>query len=55
VEQKIQVEKMKLVKQMMRMETEYDQLKYKMNNDVSYINHLHEYNYLKVSILMRQD
>ena len=33
----------------MRTETEYEQLKYKMNNDVSYINHLHEYNYLKVS------
>lgn len=33
---------------MMRIESDYEQLKYRMNNDVGYINHLHEYNYLKV-------
>ena len=48
-EQWTEIQKKKLVKQLMRMETDFEQLKYKMNNDVSYINHLHEYNYLKVS------
>ena len=48
-EQWKEIQKKKLVKQLMRMETDFEQLKYKMNNDVSYINHLHEYNYLKVS------
>eukprot|EP00347_Sterkiella_histriomuscorum_P021795 403332741 len=40
-------EKLEIIKQLVKMELEQEQMKHKLNNDQRYINLLHEYNYLK--------
>lgn len=46
---------MELIKEIMKAENDQEVLKQKMNNDKAYIKLLHDYNYLKVRLIRRNN